>query len=67
MEKLTIVYFLPLTVYGGTWNGNNTTKASTFPLLLTSVSLNTLPLGLERVFITNVFTILRGKRVKAVI
>jgi hypothetical protein len=40
MEKLTTVYFLPLTIYDGVWNGNNTTKAGTFPLLLTSVSLN---------------------------
>jgi hypothetical protein len=67
MEKLTTVHFSPLTIHGGAWNGNNTTKAATFPLLLTSVSLKLLPLGLERVFITYAFTDLYGKTVNAVI
>ena len=65
MEKFTTVYFFAIS--GGAWNDNNTVKAATFPLLLTSVSLKSLPLGLERVFITYVFTILYGKTVKAVI
>jgi hypothetical protein len=48
MEKLTTVYFLPLTIYGGAWNGNNTIKAATSPLLLNSVSLNPFTFSLSR-------------------
>jgi len=57
MEELTTVYFLPFTISGGAWNSNKTTKSAIFPLLLTSVSPKPLSLGLERVFITYVFSL----------